>query len=259
MTDTEHLHDDDLVLRYYGELDADREARAAAHVATCAACRAGEMRLRQVLSAVDALPEPALPDGFERTVWARLQPALETPRGSWFSWMLSPARLAWLTAVVLLVGASFMAGRLSGPAAPRDEAAAGVAAGDHRERVLLTDLTDHLERSQTMLVELVNAEAEGTVDVTLERERAGNLVASNRLYRQSASAAGDSALTELLDDLERVLIELAASPDELSAADLDQVRSRIAARDLLFKVRVVSNAVRERQKADIRARTGQSS
>jgi hypothetical protein len=37
------------------------------------------------------------------------------------------------------------------------------------------------------------------------------------------------------------------------------VRQRIESRNLLFKVRVVSSSVRERQKQEIRTRTGQSS
>ena len=54
-------------------------------------------------------------------------------------------------------------------------------------------------------------------------------------------------MTELLDELERLLVELAASPDQLSAEDVERVQQRVAAKDLLFKVRVVSTALRARQ------------
>ena len=54
-------------------------------------------------------------------------------------------------------------------------------------------------------------------------------------------------------------MELATGPDHLSADEFQQVRQRIAAKDLLFKLRVVSDGVRERQTQQIRARAGQSS
>ena len=64
-------------------------------------------------------------------------------------------------------------------------------------------------------------------------------------------------MASLLDELERTLVDIAASPSTLSQGDLDQVRRRIESKGLLFKVRVVSSEVRERQKAAIQERTGQ--
>jgi hypothetical protein len=258
MTDTAHAGEDALVLHYYGELDAAAEERVTAHLAGCADCHAQYTRLQQVLAIVDASPVPALPEGFERTVWARLEPALTRPRRGWLSWfVLSPMRVAWMAAVVALVAGSFFAGRVW----QRDitPGQAGRGAGDIRERILLVDLGEHLERSQVMLVELVSAQPAESVDISTERARAQELVAANRLYRQTAAETGDTAVTELLEDLERMLVELAASPDHLTADDLLRVQQRIDARGLLFKVRVVSTSVRERQQQEIRTRTGQSS
>ena len=63
----------------------------------------------------------------------------------------------------------------------------------------------------------------------------------------------------MLDELERVLVDIAASPDVVSVTDVDEVRRQIDANGLLFKVRVLSSDVRERQRAAVRLRTGQSS
>lgn len=253
----DHLNDDDLVLHYYGEPDAAPDA--AAHLAGCGQCGQRFGRLQRVLSAVDSVPAPSLPDGFERTVWARLAPALPR-RTRWTSWLVfRPANLAWASAVLVLIAGAFFAGRLTQPdvtSSPRMASAAEI-----REGILLTDLTEHLDRSQTMLVELVSgADPAGeNVDISMEREVAEELVAANRLYRQAVSNSGDTAVTELLDDLERLLVELAASPEHVSSEDLQRVRHRVAAKDLLFKVRVVSAGVREKHKQQIRARAGQSS
>jgi hypothetical protein len=253
---TEHLTEDDLVLHYYGEMEAGQEKTAAAHLSDCTACHREYARLQRLMAAVDALPAPALPDGFERTVWARLQPTLPVERG-WFRWLvLSPANLAWASAVLVLVAGAFFAGRMTQPP-PAARGSEVASAEQIRESVLLADLGEHLDRSQTMLVELVTAEPDtASIDLTTERERAEELVTANRLYRQAADQSGDVAVSQLLDELERLLVELAAGPDQLPTEDMEKVKQRITAKDLLFKVRIVSSAVRERQKAYIRIRAG---
>ena len=189
---------------------------------------------------------------------ARAGAGAVTRRG-WISWFVfSPSRLAFATGVLLLIGAAFMAGRLTRTAGPGG-AAAPQSAAQVRERILLVDLGDHLDRSQMVLVELVSA---GDTDAATSTSppnasRAEQLVAANRLYRQTALSTGDANMASLLDDLERVLVDIAASPTTVSQEDLDLVRRRIDSKELLFKVRVVSSQVRERQKAAIQERTNQ--
>jgi hypothetical protein len=249
---TQHLTEDQLVLHYYGELETDGERAAVTHLSGCGDCHRQYTRLQRVMAAVDSVPAPALPEHFERTVWARLEPALPTRRG-WMSWLvLSPANLAWVGAVLVLVAGAFFAGRLTQPASESPDLQT-VSAEQIREGVLLVDLREHLDRSQTMLVELVTGEVDGAAtDLSGGRERAQELVAANRLYRQAADQTGDVAVSQLLDELERLLVELAAGPDQLSP---DEGQQRLAAKDLLFKVRVVAAAVRERQKERTRTRS----
>ena len=256
MSEQLHLTDDDLVLHYYGE----DVPRAESHLAACAACQANFTRLQRVMAFIDSAPPVEAPDGFERTAWARLQPALAAPRRGWASWFaVSPAPLAFAAGVLVLVGASFMAGRLMprpGPAAgePASQTAAQV-----RERILLVDLGEHLDRSQRVLVELASADdSTGSVDMSLEQSRAEQLVAANRLYRQTAASTGDAAIAAVLDDLERVLVDIAASPKTMTQDDLDAVRRRIESKELLFKVRVMASQVRARQRDAIPVRSAQS-
>jgi hypothetical protein len=213
-----------------------------------------------VLAAVEAAPAVPVADGFERTVWARLQPELGGGRRGWFYTVVSsPGRLAWAAAAALLIVAAFFAGRVSRQVEGPQIAATATASSTLRERVLLSDLGAHLDRSQMMLIELVSAETADDLDIAAERERAGQLAADNRLYRQTALANGNRALAAVLDDLEQVLVDVAASPDTPSAADLVEVRKRIEKKGLLFKVRVLTSEVQQRQRTDIRARAGQSS
>ena len=247
-----HLTDDDLVLHYYGELPAPDESRAESHLAACAPCQANYTRLQRVMAFVDSAPAVEPAPGFERIVWARLEPALQRPGRGWLAWFVfSPARLAFTAGVVMLIGAAFMAGRMTRSVAPAAGPGAGVQTAETvRERILLVDLGEHLDRTQMVLVELVSAgDSKGDVDISHEQSRAEQLVSANRLYRQTALSTGDAGMASVLDELERVLVDIAASPSTVSQEDLGLVRRRIESKELLFKVRVVSSQVRDRQKA----------
>jgi hypothetical protein len=243
MTDTLHLSEDDLVLHYYGE----DVPRADAHLAGCASCQAHLARLQRVMAFIDSAPAADAPEGFERVAWARLEAALPRAERGWLAWFLfSPSRLAFTAGIVLLVGAAFMAGRLL-PRATAPAPAVAQRAEPVRERILLADLSEHLDRSQRMLVELASADGTGELDMSLEQSRAEQLVAANRLYRHTAASTGDAGIASVLDDLERVLVDIAASPATMSQEELDAVRRRIESKELLFKVRVMAAQVRARQ------------
>ena len=114
-------------------------------------------------------------------------------------------------------------------------------------RILLVAVGDHLERSQMVLVELANAPRQGTVDISGERLLAEELLGANRLYRQAAATTGDSGMADVLDELERMLVEIAHSPDQASPKELEAIRSRLEAQGILFKIRAFGTQVRERE------------
>ncbi len=64
--------------------------------------------------------------------------------------------------------------------------------------------------------------------------------------RQTAARAGDASQAALLDELERVLLDIANSPSNISSGDLETLQRRIESEGLLFKVRITSTDVREK-------------
>ena len=114
--------------------------------------------------------------------------------------------------------------------------------------MLLVAVGDHLERSQMVLIELANAPAGEALNVKAQRALADELVSANRLYRQTAARSGEPALTAVLEELERVLVEVASGPDALTPGDLAELQKRIESRGLLFRVRVIGSQVRERER-----------
>lgn len=256
-----HLTEEQLVLYHYG--DAAESASTASieeHLHACAACEADLMNLRRTLSAVDALPVPDRGDGYGSEVWARIHPSLDRRSEPWWQPLQAlfvPRRLVFAGGVLVLMVAAFVAGRFVPalqPAAPDGQAAGEPAANPQlaaveqqqvRERILLIAVGDHLERSQVALVELVNNPAGPHVDISDERQRARELVSENRLYRQTALTTGEQAVASVLDDLGRVLVEIANSPARMSKADFEKMRTRIEQQGIIFKVRVFGEYVRE--------------
>jgi hypothetical protein len=229
-----HLSDDDLVLLHYGE---PRDGGARAHRESCPSCAARGRSLAELLAAVEAPEAPPRDAAYADRVWERLAPRLEAP-----AVVLRPRRWArralGLSALAASLLMAFLLGRSSRPGQPL--------APEVRERILLVAVGEHLDRSQLVLVELVHAGGEGPVDVSAQRASADELVSANRLYRQTAARAGDTALSSALEELERVLLEVAAGPDQLPAADLAELQRRIESRGILFKVRVLGSRVRSR-------------
>ena len=224
-----HLQEEQLMDAYYG----DEDARVRQHLEDCAECSSNFERLKELLDSVREYPVPERSDGYGREVWARLLPQLparKPGRSGLRWWAVAPA----LGAVIVL---AFFAGMLTQRQAGFSKEA--------RERVLLMAMSDHLERSQIVLTELLNAAPVNT-DFGDERERARDLVNENRLLRQSALHMGDTSHAALLDDLERVLLDVANSPADLPAHDLGVLQRRIESQGLLFKVRVTSSDAREK-------------
>jgi hypothetical protein len=251
-----HPHEDDLVLHYYGELRGPEAGSLERHLRECDPCRESFSRLEQVLRAVDEAPVPEPPAEFERAVWTRLRPGLranQPARPSAFA--IRPSafipRWAFAGGIAALVVIAFLTGALWRQSRPQPETtatppvgteAAGATA-DLRERLLLAVVGEHLERTELVLVELMNARGSGLVDISAEQGRAQDLASENRLYRQTAQSVGHLPIVSLLDQLDLILTEVAGGPSEIPAADLDAMRRRIEGQNLLFKVQVVRSAL----------------
>jgi len=254
-----HISDEDLLLDYYGEATPEQHAEMRAHVETCAECQALDRELRAVLALVDSEPVPDAPPGFEREMWARLEPLVsgfsrtnevrlkaDTTRAD-TTWSFELPRWALAASVAALAVGSFALGRVwDTPTTP-----ARVSTADARElgeRMLRSEVEEHLERSQRVFVELVNADDSAPVLLARDRERAADLVAAGRLYRRSAEEMGDADTRDLLEDVERVLVEIANGPEVESSNDLSEVRARITDQDLIFRLRVMTAGMQARER-----------
>ena len=262
-----HVTDEELLLDYYSESESADRASRRAHLEGCEACRALDREMRAVLALIDTAPAIEAPPGFGREMWARVEPhiAARAARSHW-SWSafaeatarLAPFRHAALAGgLAALLLASFMLGREWERAPHRDDpttrvvgvtSPGGAAANTMTERLLRAEMEDHLERSQRVLVDLVNTDTVADVSLASDRTRAADLVADGRLYRRAADRVGDIEMRDLLEDVERVLVDVANGSSAPASKELNDVRTRIDEQDLVFRLRVAASEIRERQR-----------
>lgn len=239
-----HINDDQLILYHYREADEADAIRE--HLESCAQCRTEYERLQKVLGAVDSAPMPERSDTYGNEVWNKLRPQLEAkPQPERVS-VFPTRKVIWAVAVAASLLAAFFLGRYSPHEPPPQQAGQSPDAG---QRILLVAVGDHLERAQMVLLELANTEGDGTVDLSSEQSRLDDLVADNRLYRLAAAREGDRAVADLLDQVERILVEIANSPAEVSSEEFEVFRRDIEDNGLLFKVRVLGSKVRRQGKS----------
>ena len=201
-----------------------------------------------MLNVVDALPVPQRGPEYEADLWSRIEPHIPARRPLWRGWSRRSGKAPWRWAAASaacagLMVLAFLAGR-AWPIRPSQPPAA-MAGADPKagERVLLLAVGDYLERSQMVLIEIRNASPRHALDISAEQERAADLISESRLYRQTAAHTGDAAVSALLDELEPVLLEIAHAPAQLSAGEADNLRQRLEADGVLFKVRVLGSKV----------------
>jgi hypothetical protein len=241
-----HLNEEQLILHYYGE--GDDALGDELHLDQCEECRALYGSLQRALNTVDAMAVPERGPDYTSQVWQSIERDVATARRA--RWPLqAPWRWAAAVAFASLLAVAFLAGRYfpmtSQPVSVATDAQAG-------ERVLMMAVGDYLERSQGVLVELANASPQMPMDISAEQRRAEDLVDENRPYRQTALYSGQAGVANVLEELERSLLDITHAPSQISPQELEALRQRLDAQGILFKIRVLGSNVRSKEEVQTR-------
>ena len=97
------------------------------------------------------------------------------------------------------------------------------------------------------MTELENTKVSDHIDISAEEEEVQSLLPDNRLYRQTAIQLTDVQVATLLDELERLLVDVSHRPPTISPGELDDIRNQIEPEGLLFKVRIAGSELRDRK------------
>jgi hypothetical protein len=237
-----HLSEEDLVLIYYNEPGISRDARA--HLAACQACRMAAESLARTLDVCNEWDAPRVDAGFGREMWIALAPRLDS-RSSYSRFWIAAA-------VAAVVIAAFFAERVSRqpgpPMGPTPQATAGPSR-QARERILRISLADHLDRAEMLLTEVANMSDADSFRLASERTRAKDIVNEDRLMRQTLANQGNDSLLPIVEQVGRLVLEVANVPDRVDAGDIQEFKRRIDSESLLFKVRIIESNLRANSKS----------
>ena len=229
-----HLGEEELIELYYGE----GGSAANTHLQTCRECWVQYADLKESLEALRPAMRLQRDAEYGKRVWENLRPQLipyEKKTASWRRWAQWRTVALTISCAVVLA-ATFLGGRYwERIATHKVDIAKNPQAA---QRIVLVVLADHLDRTERMLVQLDHADVSDSTENAALQSEARELLASNRLYRTTASHAGDPALAGALDRLEGVLAEIANDPN-LTAADLQRVRKEMNTDGILFEIRVL--------------------
>jgi hypothetical protein len=217
-----HLRDEDLILLHYGEEAVGGEG--VAHLEACPECRRRQEELAQILGAVASVPVPERGEDYGDRVWQRLEGSL--PRRSLRTFGLG---LGFAASLVL----AYLLGRHHAPSSPLPPLV--------RERIYLVMVSKHLDRAERTLVEFTHSEG---ASIEGERKIAQELEEENHVFRVTAQK-DDPALGEVLEELDRILLEVGNGSGQVTPAEASALRRR--ADGVLFKVRVVGSRVRQQE------------
>jgi hypothetical protein len=246
-----HLSDEELVELYYGE----GEGAAKAHVKACHECVAQFTELKQSLDAMRSIEVPARSGQYGERVWEALEPRLipyERKTRGWFGWPQWRAATLVLGCAMLLA-AAFVGGRYWERITANTDNTAGNKNQPTTQPTVVVVMTDHLDRTERLLVALEHADSRDHAENAQLQSEARELLLSNRLYRSTTKSAKDPALAGALDRLEGVLAEIANNPN-LTAEDLQRVRSEMNTQGILFEIRVLRTRKTDQGKEPNQAR-----
>jgi hypothetical protein len=240
-----HYNEEALIDYHYGE-SAETNS-IAQHLRECPDCARSYAAIMRDLAEITAPATPMRGEDYGQQVWDSIRGSLRAypvpEKKRWFSF--APGHqwkgFAAVAACLLVIAATFFAGRQWEHHNPQQLVANNASGDQGKQRVVLVVMDDHLDRSERLLVELKHAEPSTEGPIQTE---ARDLLAANRLYRESVKSS-DPTLANALDHLERVLIEVSNEPAGLSQARLDELQKEMNTDGLLFEVRVLRSRVHE--------------
>jgi len=263
----------ELILFYYHELDAQR------HQQISRALQDGPVLLAQYhglcadLDELKTLSVPAPPEDLVANIMQTVSGREHVPQSGasntvsrvgrtlskwinrWHEQTLA-SFILWGSTAAVILSMIFFLGRWSAVAPVADLADSGSEASsgllttagsskNDRDRVLATKLLAHFEMGGRLLTRVSNDIDRDTYEREARTDYVSELLAFNRIYRRIAERNKDQKLVILLEQMEKVLLEL-RHDDEASDLQRKDMRERIEDSDLMFKLRIGRKIIEEK-------------
>jgi hypothetical protein len=217
--DTFHLTDDQVLQLLSGNAD-DREKE---HLEACEICQAELESYRRTLDHLSLWTPPARPAAYGQSIWRQIAPAVRLRARSQNRrrWVVRWAALA-ASIALFAVALHTLRERTRTVHMPSPTFTASAPAS---ERLLDIAVQDHVRRATSLLTRIEDQPERAVKG--LDRDAINNLVAENRLYRQTAEQEKDRKTEQLLSDLETALVVLKHDPARLPVSEVRELRKKL--------------------------------
>ncbi len=223
--------------------EGDR-SRLLEHTVNCEACSEAFSDLTQMIGATSIKSDPG--DAFWNDYYGRLNERIESgqlAKTSAFQVMhLVNSVPRWslqIAAAVVLIVSGILIGRNTQPAELAGEQMASV---DAAQLELQDRAYTYLDRSKTLLLGVVNFNVDeddpAMLNIDRRRQMAGSLIQEASLLRADLSDADLERLSQLIADLEIILLQIANIESNYDIPEIEMVQSGVDRKDIMFKIDV---------------------
>lgn len=256
---------EELAAFLYGELSAEASRELEAHLETCASCRREMNVIKKVFNgantlnaemeaAMEGVDWDSLPDRIADRVLGRGSRRSPKRKPGLWSTLLQPRMRPVYAALFLgiIVGASVMFLTLRPLRSPQGETSRLIVPDRFLEsmdiEVARRATLDYLERSQYLLLDLVQTPPDKAVDFwksDFASQRARELLTKKKYIDQQLDNFQMAKAKALCDQIELLFLELSQISQELSAAELEKLQRLIQERKLFLKIKLIKKELRE--------------
>jgi hypothetical protein len=254
----------ELAAYYYRELPDVESARIEAHLDKCQICWQELNLIKKTLNGADAFhPEleaalasvdwEVLPDKIADQVWRQGAGKAPSARSSWWSSLfrpqLRPVYAALFAGLVMGAALMFWVLHSSQPLqlATQDVFVSPGMMESMDVEVARRKTLDYLEKSQYLLMEFVQAEPEGAADFwksDFAVQETRGLLSQKRYIDPQLDKYQMAKAKAICDQIEFLFLELTQISQEISAAELEYIRSLIQEKQLFLKIKIIKKELK---------------
>ncbi|MCH8328312.1 MAG: zf-HC2 domain-containing protein [Candidatus Marinimicrobia bacterium] len=251
----------------YGDLGSRTQARFDEHLQGCSQCAGMFLQFQQTLAITDRRELARADEESMQGFWERLEPHLgRTPATP--AWRLAPLRLVltdWANrpalaaaAALLLVAVGIFIGRINPANYGGVQAQAAAVLSPALTAEFNEQFGHYLERTKMILLGMDNYQLEeGTSGDNLDHQRAisRELLAQGRDLKAHAAISSNASVGYLIDDIERILLQLANSDDGDLELTVEIIQSGMQRNGIMLKINLTQIGRIHREQREIDPKT----
>jgi hypothetical protein len=231
----------------YGELKAEPKQDFDSHLKECAQCRALYQTMQKTLNVMDERVRPDLsPDywqQYDASLQKRIVETKSKEKGKVLFFSIIPGWALKAAAAFILVAVGILIGRYYMTPAPQQVVHKEVIRRVPVQRASLDPETKRfLERSEILLVGIVNLEPDENStysrDLSTQKQMSRELILQAPVIKANLKGPERRRLTQLVSDLELILLQIANLEAESDVPEIELVKSGVDHKGVLFKINV---------------------